>query len=104
MCTRDVNATRAIDRLDKQFTLIIYESRVVIWGYFQVRYDSRVVNFDSRGFIRLATGDGSLRHLIGVATHPGLFLQAVWGAGVRAECRQVHAHLVRAQGRHLPED
>ena len=24
-------------------------------GYFQVRYDSRVVNYDCRGFIRLAT-------------------------------------------------
>ena len=25
-------------------------------GYFQVRYDSRIVNYDRRGFIRLATG------------------------------------------------
>ena len=25
-------------------------------GYFQVRYDSRGVNYDRRGFIRLATG------------------------------------------------
>ena len=25
-------------------------------GYFQVRYDARVVNYDRRGFIRLATG------------------------------------------------
>ena len=25
-------------------------------GYFQVRYVSRVVNYDRRGFIRLATG------------------------------------------------
>ena len=25
-------------------------------GYFQVRYDSRVVNYDYRGFIKLATG------------------------------------------------
>ena len=25
-------------------------------GYFQVRYDSRVVHYDCRGFIRLATG------------------------------------------------
>ena len=25
-------------------------------GYFKVRYDSRVVNYDRRGFIRLATG------------------------------------------------
>ena len=40
----------------KQFTLVIYESRVVIGGYFQVRYDSRVVNYDHRGFIRLTTG------------------------------------------------
>ena len=27
-------------------------------GNFPVRYDSRVVNYDRRGFIRLATGDG----------------------------------------------
>ena len=27
-------------------------------GYFQVRYDSRVVNYDRRGFIRLATDIG----------------------------------------------
>ena len=26
-------------------------------GYFQVRYDSRVINYDRRGFIRLATED-----------------------------------------------
>ena len=25
-------------------------------GYFQVRYDSRVINYDRRGFIRLSTG------------------------------------------------
>ena len=25
-------------------------------GYFQVSYDSRVVNYDRRGFIRFATG------------------------------------------------
>ena len=25
-------------------------------GYFQVRYDSKIVNYDHRGFIRLATG------------------------------------------------
>ena len=25
-------------------------------GYFPVRYDSRVVNYDRRGFIRLTTG------------------------------------------------
>ena len=25
-------------------------------GYFPVRYDSRVINYDRRGFIRLATG------------------------------------------------
>ena len=39
----------------KQLMLVIYDSRVVIWGYFQVKYDSRVVNYDCRGFIRLAT-------------------------------------------------
>ena len=26
-------------------------------GYFQVRYDSRGVNYDRRGFIRLATDE-----------------------------------------------
>ena len=26
-------------------------------GYFPVRYDTRVVNYDRRGFIRLATDD-----------------------------------------------
>ena len=31
-------------------------------GYFQVRYNSRVVNYDRRGFIRLATGVVSLAH------------------------------------------
>ena len=25
-------------------------------GYFQIRYDSRGINYDRRGFIRLATG------------------------------------------------
>ena len=31
-------------------------------GYFQVRYDSRVVNYDHRGFIRLATGAAKNLH------------------------------------------
>ena len=30
--------------------------------YFQVRYDSRVVNYDHRGFIRLETGLAKFRH------------------------------------------
>ena len=29
-------------------------------GYFPVRYDSRVVNYDRRGFIRLAAGKGPI--------------------------------------------
>ena len=29
-------------------------------GYIQVRYDSRVVNYDRRGFIRLATSKSTL--------------------------------------------
>ena len=29
-------------------------------GYFQVRYNSRVVNYDRRGFIRFATDVGCL--------------------------------------------
>ena len=30
-------------------------------GYFPVRYDSRVVNYDHRGFIRLTTGTLTIR-------------------------------------------
>ena len=30
-------------------------------GYFQVRYDSRVINYDHRGFLRLTTGDNMTR-------------------------------------------
>ena len=33
-------------------------------GYFQVRYDSRVVNYDRSGFIRLATGCCLIMHFI----------------------------------------
>ena len=33
-------------------------------GYFQVRYDSRVVNYDRRDFIRLATDVGIKRGAI----------------------------------------
>ena len=32
-------------------------------GYFQVRYDSRVVNYDHIGFIELATGEKHLNQL-----------------------------------------
>ena len=32
-------------------------------GYFEVRYDSGVVIYDRRGFIRLATGDYVFREL-----------------------------------------
>ena len=32
-------------------------------GYFQVRYDSRVVNYDRIGFIGLATGEKYLNQL-----------------------------------------
>ena len=39
----------------KHFTLINYDSRVVIWGYFPVRYESRVVIYERKMFIRLAT-------------------------------------------------
>ena len=39
----------------KASTIVNYDSRVVIMGYFQVRYDSRVVIYDCRGFIRFAT-------------------------------------------------
>ena len=33
-------------------------------GYFQVRYDARVVNYDRRGFIRLATGPQPAKYFI----------------------------------------
>ena len=39
----------------KHFTIVNYDSRVNM-GFFQVRYESRVVHYDLRGFIRLATG------------------------------------------------
>ena len=35
-------------------------------GYFQVRYDSRVVNYNRRGFIRLATGLDPLKENLSV--------------------------------------
>jgi len=35
-------------------------------GYFPVRYDSRVVNYDRRGFIRLATEICRLNPVIGI--------------------------------------
>ena len=40
----------------KHFTLVNYDSMVVIWGIFPVRYDSRVVIYELKMFIRLATG------------------------------------------------
>ena len=33
-------------------------------GYFQVRYDSRVINYNCRGFIRLATEDFGLESFV----------------------------------------
>ena len=33
-------------------------------GYFPVRYDSRVVNYERRGFIRLDTGHTGRKHSI----------------------------------------
>ena len=40
----------------KHFTIVNYDSRVITWGIFKSgRYDSRVVHYDRRGFIRLAT-------------------------------------------------
>ena len=40
----------------KVSTIINYDSIVVKWGFFQVRYDSRVISYDRRGFIRWVTG------------------------------------------------
>ena len=34
-----------------------YDSRVVIWGIFQLGYDPRVVIYEHKGFIRLGTDD-----------------------------------------------
>ena len=51
----------AIHRHWLGITLVIYKSRVVIWGIFKSRvviwgiFKSRVVIYDRRGFIRLAT-------------------------------------------------
>ena len=36
-------------------------------GYFQIRYDSRGINYDRRGFIRLATGQTLASHLFAIA-------------------------------------
>ena len=44
-------------------------------GYFQVRYDSKVVNYDRRGFIRLATGV----KICTFQTLPSIFLLYYWG-------------------------
>ena len=41
-------------------------------GYFQVRYDSRVVNYDRKVFLRLATDflrKECLRHALGLVTY-----------------------------------
>ena len=37
--------------------VVNYDSRVVICGYFQVKYDSKVVIYDHRAFIGSTTGD-----------------------------------------------
>ena len=39
-------------------------------GYFQVRYDSRVVIYDHRAFIRLATGEPPMKGSFEVVTLP----------------------------------
>ena len=45
---------------------------------FQVRYDSRVVIYERKLFIRLATGDGFVRSANSVATiDPGILLFAI---------------------------
>ena len=38
-------------------------------GYFQVRYNSRVVNYERRGFIRLATPKLILHPMLAVLCH-----------------------------------
>ena len=43
------------DQSYKGSMIVNYDSRVVIWLYFQVRYDSRVVIYDCSAFIRLTT-------------------------------------------------
>ena len=50
----------------EHFTLVNYDSRVVIWV--PVKYNSRVVIYDSKMFTRLATGhtDHDPRHTVKV--------------------------------------
>ena len=44
----------------KHSTIVIYDPRVVIWGVFKSRYDSRVVIYERTLFIRLATENALL--------------------------------------------
>ena len=49
-------------------------------GYFQVRYDSRVVNYNRRGFIRLATGESKRlfeKFLLCLMTSADLILEKI---------------------------
>ena len=43
-------------------------------GYFQVRYDSRVVNYDRRGFIILSTGHTRIVGKADCTHEPHLFI------------------------------
>ena len=48
-------------------------------GYFQVRYDSRVVIYDRRGFIRLATGVNVINKIKNVTSFNQLIQHSVVG-------------------------
>ena len=44
-------------------------------GYFPVRYDSRVINYDRTGFIRLATGQLWGKECSSLGGSPGLVVK-----------------------------
>ena len=44
-------------------------------GYFQVRYDSRVINYDRRGFIRLATDVLNVTNIALYLSRPAISFQ-----------------------------
>ena len=55
-CKVDCQTKESCGQSYKQFTHIIYESRVVICGIFKSGTTLRVVNYNHRGFMRLAAG------------------------------------------------
>ena len=67
-------------------------------GYFPVRYDSRVVNYDHRGFIRLATECRLLKikklwHLLNGDKNWALSLNVLPFSGIRTQRRCNHSNM-----------